>query len=380
MTEKLYYSDSHCRAFTARVLDCRENGEGWDVRLDKTAFFPGGGGQEADGGSLSGVTVLGMKEEGENIWHRCAAPLSVGAEVQGEIDWPTRFARMQFHSGEHILSGLAHKLFGCENVGFHMSEGFVTIDFDKELSAEDLSLLERRANEVVWENQPFRCFFPDAETLAALPYRSKKALEGAVRIVEAGEVDRCACCAPHVSASGEIGLIRIAESMRHRGGVRLTVLCGRAAYENAAAQGAEAAKLSAQLSVPRDKLVSAVERLQKELEKAKFELTALRRREMETVAAAIEPTEGNVCLFFEDADMDALRALVNAVAEKCRLCAAFAGAEGQYRYIIASRSEDLRAMSKELNAAISGRGGGSSQMLQGSAAASRETIEAYFHG
>lgn len=380
MTEKLYYSDSHCRAFTARVLDCRPCGEEWEVLLDKTAFFPGGGGQDADGGSLSGVAVLGMREDGEAVWHRCAAPLAVGMEVLGEIDWAARFSRMQFHSGEHLLSGLAHNLFGCENVGFHMSEGFVTIDFDKELSADDLALLERRANEVVWENQPFRCFFPDAETLAALPYRSKKALEGAVRIVEAGNIDRCACCAPHVKQSGEIGLIRIAESMRHRGGVRLTILCGSAAYENAAVQGAEAAKLSALLSVPRDKLASAVERLQKELEKAKFELTALRRREMETMAAAIEPTEGNVCLFFENADMDALRSLVNAVAEKCRICAAFAGAEGQYRYIIASRNEDLRAMSKALNAAIGGRGGGSSQMLQGSAGAGRAEIEAYFHG
>lgn len=380
MTEKLYYTDSHCRAFTARILDCREDEKGWEVLLDKTAFFPGGGGQEADGGSLAGVAVTGMREEGELVWHRCAAPLAVGSEVQGEINWPARFARMQFHSGEHILSGLAHNLFGCENVGFHMSEGFVTIDFDKELSAGELALLERRANETIWENQPFRCFFPDAETLAALPYRSKKALEGAVRIVEAGTVDRCACCAPHVHSSGEVGLIRIAESMRHRGGVRLTVLCGSAAYENAAAQAAEAAKLSALLSVPRNKLAAAVEQRLAELEKAKYELTALRRREMERMAEAVEPTDGNICLFLEEADSDALRAFVNLAAEKCRICAAFAGQEGAYRYIIASRHADLRAMSREINAAIGGRGGGSSEMIQGSASASRETIEAYFHG
>lgn len=380
MTEKLYYSDSHCRAFTARVLDCRESGGEWEILTDKTAFFPGGGGQEADSGTLGGVTVCGMREDGDDIWHRCSAPLAVGNVVQGEIDWPARFSRMQFHSGEHILSGLAHNLYGCENVGFHMSEGFVTIDFDKELSAEELSLLERRANEAVWENEPFRCFFPDAATLAALPYRSKKELSGAVRIVEAGSIDRCACCAPHVKHSGEIGLIRIAESMRHRGGVRLTVLCGSAAYENAAAQGAEAAQLSALLSVPRHKLSGAVERLQQELEKAKYALTALRRKEMEQMAAAIAPTEGNVCLFLEEADMDAVRTLVNAVAEKCRICAAFAGEEGKYRYIIASRHEDLRVKAKEINAAIAGRGGGSSEMLQGSCAAARADIEAYFHG
>ena len=167
MTEKLYYTDSHCRAFAARVLACRVCGEEWEILLDKTAFFPGGGGQEADGGILAGMAVIALREEGEDVWHRCAAPLEAGTEVQCEIDWVARFARMQFHSGEHILSGLAHNLFGCENVGFHMSEGFITIDFDKELSTNDLALLEQRANEIVWENQPFRCFFPDAETLAA---------------------------------------------------------------------------------------------------------------------------------------------------------------------------------------------------------------------
>ena len=380
MTEKLYYTDSHCRAFTARVLDCRESGKLWEILTDKTAFFPGGGGQEADGGTLGGVTVCGMREDGDDVWHRCAAPLPVGSEVQGEIDWAARFSRMQFHSGEHILSGLAHNLYGCENVGFHMSEGFVTIDFDKELSAAELARLERGANEAVWKNEPFRCFFPDAATLAALPYRSKKELSGAVRIVEAGSIDRCACCAPHVKHSGEIGLIRIAESMRHRGGVRLTVLCGSAAYENAAAQGAEAAKLSALLSVPKDRLAAAVERLQQELEKAKYALTALRRKEMEQMAAAIAPTEGNVCLFLEEADMDSLRTLVNAAVEKCCICAVFAGEEGNYRYIIASRHEDLRAKAKEINGAIGGRGGGSSEMIQGSCTAARADIEAYFHG
>ena len=160
MTEKLYYSDSHCRAFTARVLDCKACGDEWEILLDKTAFFPGGGGQEADRGTLAGMAVIALREEGDVIWHRCAAPLDVGREVQGELDWDTRFARMQFHSGEHLISGLAHSLFGCENVGFHMSAGFETIDFDKELSAEDIALLERRANEAVWANVPSAAGFP----------------------------------------------------------------------------------------------------------------------------------------------------------------------------------------------------------------------------
>ncbi len=378
MTERLYDSDPHCREFSARVLSCRELEGSYAVTLCRSAFFPEGGGQKGDTGVLGGAAVLDTREEDGEVVHLCAAPLPVGEEVRGEIDWPQRFGRMQLHSGEHVVSGVAHSLWGCENVGFHMLEDAAVLDFDRELTEEQLCTLERRANEIVWENHSIRVWYPEKDELAALSYRSKKELSGAVRIVEIEGVDRCACCAPHVSSTGELGLLRLTDAMRHRGGMRLTLKAGVFAYEEAAARGRDAKALSALLSSPRDALPAAAERLLAELEETKAALAAERRQRMEALAAALPPTEGNRCVFVEAADMNALRTLVNTGMEKCAIFAAFAGSEGNWKYIIGSRSVDLRARAKELNAALSGRGGGSESMIQGGCAASRAEIERYF--
>lgn len=235
MTEKLFYADAHMRKFTARVLSCEERGGRFAVTLDRTAFFPEGGGQGGDTGALGGVRVTDTREEKGEIVHFCDAPLVPGTEVTGELDGETRFARMQIHSAEHLVSGHAHTLWGCENIGFHMDEYGATIDFDREIDAEQLLRLERLANEDVWKNLPINILWPTEEELAAMPFRQKKALAMPVRIVEVPGVDLCACCAPHVSFTGEIGLIRLKDRMRHRGGVRFTMLAGRAAYEDARA-------------------------------------------------------------------------------------------------------------------------------------------------
>ena len=260
MTEKLFYADAHMRKFTARVLTCEERGGRFAVTLDRTAFFPEGGGQGGDTGALGGVRVTDTREEKGEIVHFCGAPLTVGAEVTGELDGETRFARMQIHSAEHLVSGHAHALWGCENIGFHMDEHGATIDFDREIDAEQLLRLERLANEDVWKNLPINILWPTEEELAAMPFRQKKALAMPVRIVEVPGVDLCACCAPHVSFTGEIGLIRLKDRMRHRGGVRFTMLAGRAAYEDAALCAAETEALSRLFSAPQNALCAAAER------------------------------------------------------------------------------------------------------------------------
>ena len=248
LTEKLYYSDGHLSRFTARVTSCEKEDGTWAVKLDRSAFFPGGGGQEADEGVLSDMKLLGLREEGEDIVHLTPAPLEPGALVEGRIDWPLRFSRMQGHSGEHILSGTVHRLFGYDNVGFHMGEEAITIDFSGELSREDLSRAELEANRAIWRDVPVRTLLPTPGELAAMDYRSKKELTGQVRIVEIEGVDLCACCAPHVSHSGEVGLLKIIDSMRHRGGTRLTLLCGEAALLDYEALHENNAAVSAALS------------------------------------------------------------------------------------------------------------------------------------
>ena len=380
LTEKLYYSDGHLSRFTARVTSCEKEDGVWAVKLDRSAFFPGGGGQEADEGVLSDMKLLGLREEGEDIVHLTPAPLEPGALVEGRIDWPLRFSRMQGHSGEHILSGTVHRLFGYDNVGFHMGEEAITIDFSGELSREDLSRAELEANRAIWRDVPVRTLLPTPGELAAMDYRSKKELTGQVRIVEIEGVDLCACCAPHVSHSGEVGLLKIIDSMRHRGGTRLTLLCGEAALLDYEALHENNAAVSAALSAKRLETGGAIARVMAEQEERRAELTKLKRELLQLKAAALRPTEGSICIFESDIDMITLRELVNAGSELAgKVCAGFAGTDGDYKYIIGSRTVPLRARAKEINAAIDGRGGGSDAMIQGTSRARREDIERYFN-
>ena len=380
LTEKLYYSDGHLSRFTARVTSCEKEDGTWAVKLDRSAFFPGGGGQEADEGVLSDMKLLGLREEGEVIVHLTPAPLAPGALVEGRIDWPLRFSRMQGHSGEHILSGTVHRLFGYDNVGFHMGEEAITIDFSGELSREDLSRAELEANRAIWRDVPVRTLLPTPGELAAMDYRSKKELTGQVRIVEIEGVDLCACCAPHVSHSGEVGLLKIIDSMRHRGGTRLTLLCGEAALLDYEALHENNAAVSAALSAKRLETGGAIARVMAEQEERRAELTKLKRELLQLKAAALRPTEGSICIFESDIDMITLRELVNAGSELAgKVCAGFAGTDGDYKYIIGSRTVPLRARAKEINAAIDGRGGGSDAMIQGTSRARREDIERYFN-
>lgn len=379
MTEKLYYSDGHLSRFTARVTSCEKEDGTWAVKLDRSAFFPGGG-QEADEGVLSDMKLLGLREEGEDIVHLTPAPLEPGALVEGRIDWPLRFSRMQGHSGEHILSGTVHRLFGYDNVGFHMGEEAITIDFSGELSREDLSRAELEANRAIWRDVPVRTLLPTPGELAAMDYRSKKELTGQVRIVEIEGVDLCACCAPHVSHSGEVGLLKIIDSMRHRGGTRLTLLCGEAALLDYEALHENNAAVSAALSAKRLETGGAIARVMAEQEERRAEFTKLKRELLQLKAAALRPTEGSICIFESDIDMITLRELVNAGSELAgKVCAGFAGTDGDYKYIIGSRTVPLRARAKEINAAIDGRGGGSDAMIQGTSRARRDDIERYFN-
>lgn len=377
MTEKLYYTDSHVFEFIARVLECREAKGGFAVILDRTAFFPEGGGQSADTGSIGAVRVTDVREKNGELLHFCAAPVEPGAELCCRLDAEQRRRRMQNHSGEHVLSGLAHREHGCENVGFHMGADCMTIDFDRELDAVQLERLETLANEAVREDLPVRAFFPAARELASMDYRSKLELTENVRIVEIAGIDRCACCAPHVRSTGEIGLIKLLDFERHRGGVRLSLVCGMDALDDCRRKQEAVIAVSRALSVKRHETVGAVERLLGEERRLKERADALSMELVRRYAEAQPRTEGNICVFDALLDETAQRELVNLLAEKCGgLAAVFCGGDGEgWRYVIGSRVMDLRAGAAALNALIGGRGGGSPRMIMGRARADRDLIQ-----
>ena len=379
MTEKLYYLDSHLFEFEATVLAAREEKRGWEIVLDRTAFFPEGGGQPADTGMIGPARVLDVHEREGEIRHLCDRELAPGVYACA-VDREKRLRRMQNHSGEHVFSGLTHQKYGAENVGFHMAADCMTIDFDKELSFEQLSEIEYEANLAVRANIPVRTFYPSPEELKVLEYRSKKELAGAVRIVEIAGIDRCACCAPHVRATGEIGAIKLLTAERHRGGVRLSLICGMDALDDYRRKQDSAAAISALLSAKRDEIAPAVERLLESEAKLKERASILGMRCAAMRAEAIAPTEGNICLFDEGLSEAAARELVNRLTEKTGGVAALflADGAGAWRYIIGSRRVDLRSAAKAINAGISGRGGGRPEMIQGSAAASEQEIASFF--
>ncbi len=376
MTEKLYYSDSHMFTFSARVLECREAKGGFAVILDRTAFFPEGGGQSADTGYIGDVRVADVHEKNGELLHYCEGPLEQGAEYLCVLDEEQRRRRMQNHSGEHILSGLAHREYGCENVGFHMGESFMTIDFDRELDENQLYRLETLANLAVRDDLPVTAGFPSPEALAAMDYRSKLALTENVRIVEIEGIDRCACCAPHVRSTGEIGLIKLLDFERHRGGVRLNLVCGMDALEDYRRKQEAVTAVSRALSVKRHETAAAVERLLSQERRLQERGDALAMELVRRRADAQPSTDENICVFDSLLDETAQRELVNLLAEKCGgMAAVFCGSdETGWRYIIGSRHIDLRRVAGKLNSGIDGKGGGSPQMLMGRARASGDLI------
>lgn len=377
MTEKLYYQDSHLFTFDAEVLDCRAEKEGYSVVLDRTAFFPEGGGQLADTGALGSVRVRDVQERDGEIRHFTDAPLTVGERVTGLVDAEQRLRRMQNHSGEHILSGLVHKTYGYDNVGFHMGAECMIIDFSGELTWEQLMALETRANEVVRANLPLHIWFPAEDELRTLEYRSKLELTENVRIVEIPGVDRCACCAPHVERTGEVGVIKVLDSQRHRGGQRVSVICGLDALEDYRLRQESVTDISRALSAKRGEVSDAVRRILAEQQSMKERLDALSLALVRYMADAGGETDGNLLVFSDVLGEIAQRELTNLLMEKAGgFAAVFCGSdEAGWRYIIGSRERDLRAGARTINAAIDGRGGGTPRMIQGSARAERAKIE-----
>ncbi len=379
MTEKLYYENAYMRSFTARVLGCSQGKKGCEVILDRSAFYPEGGGQPGDTGMLGGVQVLDTHEKGGEIIHYCESALEPGTEVEGEIDFARRFDFMQQHSGEHIVSGLLHSRFGCDNVGFHMGRDTVTIDFNCAISMEELREVEREANRIIWENRPMKVSWPDADALAALPYRSKKELTGDVRIVECPGVDCCACCGTHVKSAGEIGLIKLLSVHPFREGVRIEMLSGIRAYDYVCTAVEQNGAVGALLSAKSDATAAAVKRLQEELAAASYRLVGLENRVFADIAEKYAGEES--ALIFEDGlSADGVRRLADAVMSRCGgVCAVFSGSdEAGYKYALGQREGDLRAMVKEMNTSLRGRGGGKPFFAQGNLQCTKAEIEAFF--
>ena len=377
-TKKLYYEDPFLREFTAAVISCEEVKGGYLITLDRTAFYPEGGGQPYDTGVLGEANVLEVHDKGGVITHLCDKPLAAGESVDGRIDWTRRFDHMQQHSGEHICSGLICARFRCDNVGFHMGAESVTIDFNADISWDELLEIEEAANRYICEDHPIDIHFYRGAELDAVEYRSKKPLEGDVRIVAFPGADCCACCGTHVVRSGQVGLVKFLSVQKFREGVRIELLCGGRARRYLSACWEQSLRIGQALSVKPVASAAAVERLQGELGALKLRCAKLEESVFAQTAAQYAGW-GDVLLFADELSGDSLRRLCDAVANACGgRCAVFAGADGAYKYAIGRADGDLRELTKKMNAALSGRGGGKPNFVQGSVSCERAAIEAFF--
>lgn len=378
MTEKLYYKDAYIKDFSAEVLSVTECEGGFDVILDKTAFFPEEGGQSADTGVIGSSPVIYVYEKDGTVHHITKTSPLVGVALC-RIDFDERFEKMQLHTAEHILCGIIHKLYGLENVGFHLGEEEVVFDVNGTLSREELNRVEEIANEAVFSNIEIETFFPNSDELFSLEYRAKLDITENVRIVKIGDVDSCACCAPHVHRTGEIGLIKILEFMKHRGGTRIWMVAGRRALSDYRKKYSNIQRISALLSTPQHDTADALEKYMKDADGVRSLLKSSRVALAEAEAKFMRDSEGNKVVKLNDYSVDELRAFVNAYKARVGgLTVAISGRDGDYKYVIASNDIELSQEIKKINESLSGRGGGRGFMVQGSFLTDEESIRAYF--
>ena len=379
MTEKLFYENSYIQRFEAEVLACEKQEGSYEIVLDKTAFFPEGGGQSADRGFLNGIPVSDAREKNGIVYHTTNQPIHPGTPVSGEIDFKERFSKMQQHTGEHIISGIVHRRFGWHNVGFHLGSEIVTMDFDGALNADELADIEYQANEIAFSNRKVEISYPAKEDLDKLEYRSKIEIEGQVRIVTIPGVDVCACCAPHVNYTGEIGMIKIVDAQKYKGGTRVSMLCGFRALHDYRTKERNINQISIVLSAKPDLSAEAVVRQKEELQHDKDRMIYFQGKYIEEKAGRIpEGGDGHIgmLLFEEDLDSGMMRKYVNlSVGKTDGISGCFVGDDlNGYRYVLGSETLDVRIISGEMNRDLDGKGGGKPGMVQGSVNGTKEQI------
>ena len=378
-SKRLYYEDVYKKEFDAIVTACRKEKEGYSILLDQSAFYPEGGGQPGDTGTIAQAKVLDVQEKEGELIHYTDSPLEEGTKVSCQICWERRFDLMQQHSGEHMVSGLVHELYGYDNVGFHMGSDVITIDFNGILTMSQLKEVEAEINKRIWENTPVEIFYPSREELETLPYRSKKELTGQVRLVRFPGTDLCACCGTHVTRTGEIGMVLILSVEKFREGVRVEMISGKRVLDRLNMTEGQNHEVSVLLSARPDQTAQAVERLWKENFRLKGRILELEEKWFAGEARKWEK-RGNVLFIEAEMEPDSIRRLADAVMHTCGgRCAVFSGnEENGYKYAVGEEGGDLREFTKKMNTALNGRGGGKPFFVQGSVKAKEQEIRDFF--
>ena len=374
-TRELFNEDAYLKEFDAKVLYCETDKKGYALILDQTAFYPEGGGQPYDQGRLNDVFVKEVHRKDGVIIHYTDTPLETGSIVHGVIDFERRFDLMQQHSGEHVFSGLVHKYFGYDNIGFHLGEEEVVLDFSGPLDSEQVKFLEEKTNEAFQKNTAVKVSYPSREELDVLDYRSKKELNGKIRIVSIEDCDTCACCGTHVKQIGEVTLAKVLSLNNKRGNARIAVLFGKRAVIYIMKVMEEADQISVALSKNPTQIYDGVKHLQEEYFNKCQQLNLLYTNYFEKKYEESKNCDLYVT-FEEGCSMDTLRHFADRMSDKAKVTAGLLKkSESEYQYVIFSKSVNVREKAKAFNEALGGKGGGDVTMVQGFVHAGKEAIE-----
>jgi len=375
-TQELFYKNQKMAEFEATVLNCQKSGEFHEIYLDKTAFYPEGGGQPGDTGFLNNIEIIDTIIKSGDIAHISKEAISENTPILGKIDFKRRFRFMQSHAGEHMLSGALNKLYDCDNVGFHIGSDFVTIDINQKLTEEQIKEAEMLANRAIYKNLPINISYHSFEELKNIKYRSKKELDGEIRIVTIPDIDTCACCGIHCTTTGEVGMVKIITSQSYKGGTRIFFLCGEDALNDYTAKNNDIYRISVALSVKPTEAGEALVKLKDDLNNTKYELALAKEEILKLKSERFEENSNIVFEFEENLSTTEISKYALLLSAKCNIAFVFSkDSEDTYRYAISSTSQDVREICKELNSSLNGKGGGKKELAQGGVSATREKIE-----
>ena len=376
--QEYYYSHPYARELDTVVVSCHACKDGYEITLQDTIFYPEGGGQPCDKGTIQDITVLDVQRKEDKIVHILKQPLPLGEKVHCVINWEHRYDLMQNHTGEHIFSGLVKKLYGYSNVGFHMGE-YICADFRGDLTEEMIQDVEQQVNQAIWANLPVREIFCAPSETEKYEYRSKIEIAGITRIVSIEGYDMCACCGMHVKNTGEIGICKVINFEKLRNKTRVFLLSGRRAFIYLGRIQQENAMISKLLSAKPLEISTAVSHLhQRYLDVQK----SYRTVSMEMMMKDADKTSLHDAIIYTSvlADSEGMRAFCNRCIERgISTVMVIAKTEVGYAYVIMSHTIDLLFIRAEFNAAIHAKGGGNREMMQGSCTASLAEISTAFH-
>jgi len=374
LKDRLYYSNPYCESFTARVVNQSQDTEGnYYVVLDNTAFYPTGGGQPHDTGTLNGIAVLNVEEVEDEIRHTLAESLGSATEVEGIIDWKRRFDHMQQHAGQHILSAAFVELFEFSTVSFHLGKDIVSIDLDAEnVSSKQLDAVEKLANDIISENRLIEIKWVTEDELHHYPLRKQLAVTDEIRLVIIPDFDYNGCGGTHPSTVGQVSALKILSTEKHRGKVRVHFVCGGRVLEQLERKNLELAETSRLLSAPDDGVADAVQKLLETNHSLEKSLAVAEEALLifEAQALLSQQVQGVVKALFIDRTVQQLQKLARLLVAETEEMIVLLVAESDNRLqFVAARGASVETSMKQVASAalpiINGKGGGNDSFVQG---------------